>query len=321
MKKSLSLPLVAATAFLLAAAPSFSQVSGPQPPLQGPGVAPAQGAGAGTQAHDLTPPDSASLIAGGGGSFGWLNVVNAATTVSAAMTSDPYESQGYANAPTGTVIEVGFSGGVVNGAGPDLVMLDAQFDSGSYRISSDFDGFVSSVTVTPGAGTLYHAVSYYYELNPGPWSASVMGADVDLTSIGVPSGSSVTALRFETLDAAGDPVTLAKIGGRFTLTTNTLIAGTTGTATATGGTPSGQIGIAYSLTGSGPTAVNTGACGVVSVDLSPPINILTLGNADAAGDLSVSRTIPSGASGVVVYVQAFDFGTCTLSNLVVETIL
>ena len=128
---------------------------------------------------DLTAPDSAGLIAGGGSSWGWLNVANAAVSESQAMTSSPIEDQAYANADAGTMLEVGFSGGVTNVAGPDLVMLDAAFDYGLYMIRSDYDGFAAGFTVDINNGVVASTEAYYYEMNgSGPFTANVIGVEV-----------------------------------------------------------------------------------------------------------------------------------------------
>ena len=270
---------------------------------------------------ELTAPDSATLIAGGGSSFGWLNVLNGPLTINQAMTSSPIENGAYANADIGTTVEVVFTGGVVNGPGADLVMLDAQFDAGHYSIRSDFDGFVASAGALTDFGIFSTSLDFFYEHNPaGPFAASVVGVEVDLTTMGVPAGATVTALRFTCDNAACDPVTLAKIGDSFTLTISPLIPGSVGTFDATGGTPSGTIGIGYSLAGNGPALVNTGSCGLMSVDLTPPIGVLTMQVADANGDISLSATVPASVSGRTAHFQALDFGSCTLSNGVTQTI-
>lgn len=269
---------------------------------------------------DLVPPDSASLVSGGGSIFDWLNVVNSAVTLSQAMSSSPIENQGFANAETGTVVEVFFSGGVTNNAGADLVILDAAFDYGLYQVSSDFDGFAASVGVDILTSGVFAANSSYYYQGAGPYSATVWGVEIDLDSIGVPSGTTVNSLRFECTSGGCDPISLAKIDNGFSLEITNLVAGSVATATATNGTPNGVVGIAMSRFGNGPTLLNTGACGSMMVDLSPPISILTLSNADANGELSTSGQVPPTAAGLTLYFQALDIGSCTLSNAVTEVV-
>lgn len=271
---------------------------------------------------ELSPPTSATLISGGGPIFGWLNTSNSALSLSAAMASSPIENGAFANADIGTIVEVSFAGGVVNGPGADLVMLDAQFDVGDYAISSDFDGFASSVVVSTSFGISVANIGYFYEFNPaGPFSASAVGIEIDLSSIGVPAGGMVNSLRFNCVNGSCDPISLAKIDSGFSLSVSTLTAGSLGTFDATGGTPSGNIGIGFSLAGNTPTLVNAGACGVLMVDLAPPIQVLTTLPADMSGNLNFSVTIPANATGTTVHFQALDFGSCELSNGVTTTVL
>lgn len=269
---------------------------------------------------ELTPPDSASTIVSTGTSFDWLNVVNNPLTISEAMSSSPIESAGYANAATGDVVEVAFLGGVTNQAGADLVMLDSQFDVGLYAISSDFDGFVASVNADMAFGVNVHSTSYYYQ-SAGPYAADVYGVEIDLSDIGVPNGATVTSLRFAALNGGCDPISLAKIGGGLNLNVSALAGGTIGTFDVTGGSPFGPVGIALSLSGTGPITVNTAICGPVTLDLSAPLFIMTILPADAAGSLSVGVPIPAGATGSAVHFQALDVNSCSVSNGVTKIIL
>ena len=200
-------------------------------------------------------------------------------------------------------------------------MVDAAFDVGVYSISTDYDGFAANLTVDTSTGDLCATVNYYYEFNAGgPFVADVVAMEFDLSDLGVPAGATVTNLRFAMLNSACDPVTLAKIETGFQLDVTQLVAGQPGTASLSGATPNGRVGLAYSLTGPGPTSVNTGICGVMSVDLSTPVNVLALATADANGDYALTRNVPVGARGRRIWIQGLDFGTCTLSNLVATTI-
>jgi hypothetical protein len=271
---------------------------------------------------ELTPPDSASVLAGGGSLFGWLNVANAAISFNDAMSGSPIESAGYANADSGSLFEVTFTSGVSNGPGDDLVLLDAHFDNGIYEVSSDYDGFAASVVVDTGSGAAVATSPFYYEFNAsGPFAASVVGVAIDLSALGVPAGASVTSLRMLTTNAACDPVSLARIAGGFTLNISTLVGGSPGTASVSGATPFGTVGIGFSLTGNGPTLMNTGPCGMMLVDLTPPVSVLPFLVADINGDASISSIVPAGASGITLYFQALDFSSCTLSNAVTTVVL
>lgn len=88
-----------------------------------------------------------------------------------------------------------------------------------------------------------------------------------------------------------------------------------------GATPGGLVGVGYSLTGGGPTTVNVGgACGMITVGLSAPVQVLGLFTATGSGEVNYSQMVPPGTSGISVWVQAFDFGSCTLTNVVSATI-
>ncbi|MAW60759.1 MAG: hypothetical protein CMJ94_07985 [Planctomycetes bacterium] len=289
------------------------------PPLSGPAIGPQLMQNGIQSTADLVAPDTASLIAGGGSIFNWLNVVNVPVTIEEAMTSMPVEDAGYANADVGTVIEVKFASGVTNNAGPDIAMLDSVYDVGSYAIRTDYDGFAASVVADMAVGVYCTSEAYFYG-GAGPYGADVYSVEIDLDSLGVPAGATVTALRFETLNSSCDPITLAKIGNDFTLTVSTLNAGQVGNLKTSYGTPGGRVGMAYSLRGPGPTSLNTGVCGTLSVDLSAPVKVLALGTNDANGDFSYSGNVPPSASGVRVWFQALDFASCTLSNGVATVI-
>jgi hypothetical protein len=312
-----TLPLIFSLALL--AAPLGAQQN---PPLTGPAIGPSPFSFGLSSTSDLTPPDGAAQIAGTSGSpWGWLNVANAPMSLNDAMTSVPIENGAWANAHTDVVVEVKFGSGVTNGPGDDMAMVDAAFDVGVYSISTDYDGFVASLSVDTSSGDLCTTVGYYYEFNGGgPFTANVVAKRFDLTDLGVPAGATVYKLRFAMLNGACDPVTLAKIDAGFRLDVKPLVAGQPGTASLSGATPNGRVGLAYSLVGPGPTSINTGICGVMSVDLSTPVHVLALAAADGNGDYSLTRNVPAGARGRRIWIQGLDFGSCTLSNMVATTI-
>ncbi len=98
------------------------------------------------------------------------------------------------------------------------------------------------------------------------------------------------------------------------LEVSNLVAGEVTTVSVSNCTPGKPIGLAYSLSGQGPTNLATGICGIVSADLTAPITIATVQNADAAGTISFSANVPAGTVGMYVYLQAMDLGACKLSN-------
>ncbi|NQU49363.1 MAG: hypothetical protein HQ519_12000 [Planctomycetes bacterium] len=98
------------------------------------------------------------------------------------------------------------------------------------------------------------------------------------------------------------------------LTVNNLVAGGTATVTVTNATPQGPVAFAYSRAGGGPTMVPIGNCGLVNASLNFPIELLPQKTADGNGIASLSLNVPAGITGLPVWVQAFDFGSCSLSN-------
>ncbi len=99
-----------------------------------------------------------------------------------------------------------------------------------------------------------------------------------------------------------------------------LVAGATANLSLVGGTPGGMIGFAYSLSGGGPASLPAGPCGVVTVDLSAPVSVLSIQPADGTGAADVSVPVPAGATGAAVWFQALDLTTCALSNGLAETV-
>ena len=105
-----------------------------------------------------------------------------------------------------------------------------------------------------------------------------------------------------------------------TLAVSNLVAGATANIDVTCATPGGGVIIAYSLAGAGPTMVNAGACGMLSVDLSPPFVQLPPIPADPGGNVNTIANVPPGTTGVSVWAQAFDIASCTLTNALALTI-
>jgi len=104
------------------------------------------------------------------------------------------------------------------------------------------------------------------------------------------------------------------------LTITNLIGGSVASFTVTGATPSGQVGVALSRAGGGPTSLNTGACGTMLVQMRPPLIIVGVGAANGAGARSFTINLPSGASGRQIWSQGLDFGSCTLTNGVTQIV-
>jgi hypothetical protein len=94
-----------------------------------------------------------------------------------------------------------------------------------------------------------------------------------------------------------------------------LEAGGTALLTVVGATPMAFQHYAFSLTGSGPTTSPYG-----DLALSPPIQLAGMVRADSLGNATKSAAVPPGTSGLVVWLQALDAGTLTLTNGVQITI-
>lgn len=270
---------------------------------------------------EVVPPGSAVVVNGGGGLWGWINVVNSSLSFTQAMIQSPIEDAGFVNADIGTTLDFVHVPGVVNGPGADLVLFDAQFDTGQYRVSTNYDGFTASILADTLFGTYATTRPYYYEFGSAvPVNADVVGMEIDLTDLGVPDGEIVIGFRLVCENPGCDPISLAKID-RFALGVPQLQAGTSATLELSGATKSGTVGIGFSLTGTGPTTVNAGPCGNISVDLSAPVQVLAVNSADSSGNFYYTGNVPPTASGATVHLQALDLSTCALSNVVSRTIL
>ena len=105
-----------------------------------------------------------------------------------------------------------------------------------------------------------------------------------------------------------------------TLSVSGLVAGGTATLSVSGATPGRSVWFAYSLAGGGPTSISAGPCGSLTVELSNPIAVLPPVIADPSGNASIMSGVPPGTTGVSVWGQAFDYGSCTLTNALVQVI-
>ncbi len=105
-----------------------------------------------------------------------------------------------------------------------------------------------------------------------------------------------------------------------TLSVSGLVAGGTAQLTVDNATPSGLVGFAYSLSGGGPATLPAGSCGLLTVDLSNPVQVIGIQPANGLGSSTLSVPIPSGATGVSVWFQALDVVSCELTNGLAEII-
>jgi hypothetical protein len=105
-------------------------------------------------------------------------------------------------------------------------------------------------------------------------------------------------------------------GGGPQLSTSPIVGGQQATLSVTGATPANAVGFAASVVGQGPSTVPAGPCGSVTLDLSQPIVRLAILPADALGNASFTGNVPAALSGRTIWLQAFDVGSCTATNMV-----
>lgn len=150
------------------------------------------------------------------------------------------------------------------------------------------------------------------------WSAGITG--VAGVSTGFTADSFWMNLGGMNVAGPGDWIRFRVDFGGPQLTVSNLVGGSTAVFTVTNATSGGNVGLAYSLTGGGPTTVNTGGCGFQTVALNPPINVI--GIFPAVGTtVTHNQPIPTSATGVTVWFQGLDFGSCTMTNGVSMTVL
>jgi hypothetical protein len=95
-----------------------------------------------------------------------------------------------------------------------------------------------------------------------------------------------------------------------------IIAGGTAILRIVGASPGGNVLIAYSTTGAGPTATAYGF-----VDMSSPIVQLPMLVADGTGLATTTASLPSSAQGKTLFTQAVDLSSGVLTNSLTEVVL
>ena len=106
-------------------------------------------------------------------------------------------------------------------------------------------------------------------------------------------------------------------GGGGSLTLSNPTPGTpniTNTVTLTGGSANGSATVYFSFQ----LGISTTSCTAVYLGLNNPRTAGTV-SFDSNGDGALSKFVPAGVAGKTVYIQALDYGSCTMSNLVTET--
>lgn len=96
-----------------------------------------------------------------------------------------------------------------------------------------------------------------------------------------------------------------------------LVAGQSASLDVSGATSGATVGFGYSLTGGGPTASRWG-----DLSLSPPVKTAGIVAANASGEASLQVFVPTGTSGIAVWIQAVRIasGFGVLSNPVEATV-
>ena len=143
----------------------------------------------------------------------WLNIVNTPVTLSEAFSGSSVIADGVANISTGDYYQVTFPTPVVNGPGPELVVFEARYDNGDYTIACDYDGFATTLSLPEGSFVDSGVSRDYFYAGSGLYGASIWGATVDLSALGVPDGASVTQVRVIAIDDQCDPLGVGSLRG------------------------------------------------------------------------------------------------------------
>jgi len=146
----------------------------------------------------------------------------------------------------------------------------------------------------------------------GPSSFSITFDAAFLAS--APANGNVYNYHCEIHQSFGMVGSVTVITSKPVLTITNFVSGQLATMSVTGATPGAPVGFAYSLVGVGPITLNAGPCGAVTASLSAPITVLPMINANGAGVATLPAHVPAGISGVSVWVQSLDLGSCQLSN-------
>ncbi|MBL7008785.1 MAG: DNRLRE domain-containing protein [Planctomycetes bacterium] len=223
-----------------------------------------------------------------------------------------------------TYHEYGFGNPASN---PEVQIYRVGNDAWSRSNSADPHPGLNEV-LTPvhaGAFPVADLVPYVWDLdvNAASWSGDLLDDTLSLAMRNVAGNAGrYSYVYWYGSDASPAPPELEVTygGGGPVLRVSNLVAGGVASLDVFGATPGGKVQYGYSLTGAGPTAVPGGGCGVIVVDLSLPIKQAGSATADPNGNASRSANVPAGTTGVMVWIQAFDVASCTLTNGVAQAI-
>ena len=90
--------------------------------------------------------------------------------------------------------------------------------------------------------------------------------------------------------------------------------------TMEGATPGRSCGLFVSLTGAGPTTLQTGPCPTLNLSLSQRIYYLGTVNSDGTGEAIWTKNIPQNAGGRTLWAQGVSYYFCEASNLLNQVI-
>ena len=226
--------------------------------------------------------------------------------------------------PTGATItgmtlrafhEAGFGNPYNN---PEVRVYRSANDAWSRSQNDLYPGVNESLT---GLTTTFPAndlvpVDFLLNVNAVNWSTDL--ADDKLTLVlrnEAGSASRYSYVYFYGSDAApAPPQLIVEYTSGPTLQIFNLVGGSPATFQVTNATGGGQVGVALSRQGGGPTNLLAGPCGVMSMKLTPPLIVVGIGAASGAGTKSFSLNVPVGASGAAIWSQGLDFSSCTATN-------
>ena len=138
---------------------------------------------------------------------GWLNTTYTPITIQEALSGPNILDSGIANLSVSSFQLTFESGSVQNNAGDDLVLFDARYDAGYYTISSSYDGYTSILPVAPSAFLTTGETRDYYLQGTAPtrlFPATIYGAAIDLSLLGIPDGAIVSDFRIMAFSAGCD---------------------------------------------------------------------------------------------------------------------
>ena len=260
----------------------------------------------------------------------WCNIGQNGPTTGGASGNLPrtgtycLEMGGNPGSPTGIEVRNALVIGL-DGNGLDLLMDFWAYDHGEE--TDAFDG----VWVSDNGTDWFSVWGTWNDLTPATWE-QVIGLDLAATP-------AVTSGQFYLMLAQDDNFPLGNLDGVQvddidltgpplgpTLSIANLVGGQVPTATVVNATPGDMVFFAYSFLGPGPTTLAAGVCGTVDADLGDgtPASVMNNGMvvADPGGTavFMPANVINPVLTGTTVWLQGYDRGSCTKTNLLVEVI-